>query len=72
MQKTAEGFAAVQFGAGDDKLLQADFDGDGKRDIAIYRPNAGVWYYIKSSDGTVGSARFGAGGDIPLPTIYVP
>src|SRR5205807_4524660 len=30
----------------------ADFDGDGKADLAIYRPGAGIWAVQRSSDGT--------------------
>src|SRR5690349_24696684 len=27
-----------------------DFDGDGKTDISIFRPSAGEWWYLRSSD----------------------
>ncbi|MCY7347209.1 MAG: carboxypeptidase regulatory-like domain-containing protein, partial [Pyrinomonadaceae bacterium] len=70
--KTAQGFSAVSFGASGDRLLQADFDGDGKRDLAVYRQSPGVWYYLRSSDGAFAAKQFGGGGDIPLPTIFVP
>ncbi|HLM60465.1 MAG TPA: FG-GAP-like repeat-containing protein, partial [Pyrinomonadaceae bacterium] len=62
----------VQFGTSDDKLLQADFDGDGKRDIAVYRQSSGVWYYLRSSDGAFVARQFGGTLESALPAIYVP
>ena len=40
-----------------------DFDGDRKTDIAIFRPNAGEWWYSRSSNGSVSTVKFGAGTD---------
>ena len=64
------GFGAVQFGQTGDAPLQADFDGDGQNDIALYRPATTVWYYIKSSDGSTVIKPFGAIGDQAVPSIY--
>ena len=51
-----------------------DFDGDGRTDIAIWRPGEGegYWYIINSRDGSATSTQWGAGylNDIPVPGDY--
>ena len=42
-----------------------DFDGDGKTDVAIYRPSVGEWWYLRSSDQGAYGAQFGNSSDIP-------
>ena len=44
-----------------------DFDGDGKADISIFRPNPGEWWYSRSTDGQVIAGAFGTSTDIPTP-----
>jgi glucose/arabinose dehydrogenase len=48
----------------------ADFDGDGKTDLSIFRPSNGNWYIYKTSDNNFLLAQFGADGDIPVPEDY--
>lgn len=45
----------------------ADFDGDGRTDVSVYRPNDGAWYVLQSSNNGFSAALFGASEDIPAP-----
>jgi hypothetical protein len=49
-----------------------DFDNDGKTDFAVWRPDSGIWYIQKSSDGGMLSQQWGLGslGDITVPGDY--
>lgn len=45
----------------------ADFDGDGRADIAIYRPNTAQWIYRQSSNIVVESTTWGLAGGADIP-----
>ena len=65
IQKSTEGFTAVQWGLADDLLVPADYDGDGKTDVAVYRPSNGAWYQLRSS-GSAYVEQYGLANDIPI------
>jgi hypothetical protein len=49
-----------------DLPVPADYDGDGKADIAVWRQSTGEWKIINSSNKSVRTQSFGAMGDIPI------
>jgi hypothetical protein len=48
---------------------QSDFDGDGRSDLAVFRPPNGVWYLNRSTAGFT-SLRFGQAGDLVTPEDF--
>ena len=53
-----------------DKPFLADFDGDGRSDLTVWRANTGVWFWLTSSSGysAQGQAQWGSAGagDVPM------
>lgn len=47
-----------------------DFDGDGRSDLAVFRPSTNDWYILRSSDWTMFHSAFGADGDVPVPADF--
>ena len=47
-----------------------DFDGDGRTDLAIFRPASGEWWYLKSSNGGNAAVTFGQSTDKIVPGNY--
>jgi hypothetical protein len=52
------------------KNKPADFDGDGKSDLSVYRPETGVWYVLRSTNGTFTATGFGLSTDVITPGDY--
>ena len=48
----------------------ADFDGDGRSDISIFRPSDGTWWVMQSGTNTVSVRQFGTNGDKIVPGDY--
>jgi hypothetical protein len=66
--------AANQVGdfTGTIQVQPSEFDGDGRSDLAVWRPETGDWHVMRSSDNTYTGVRFGAGtfGDVAVPGNY--
>ncbi|MBI1762032.1 MAG: VCBS repeat-containing protein, partial [Acidobacteria bacterium] len=68
----------IQWGAGYapyfDTPVPADYDGDGKADLAIWRGADSIWYIRKSSDGgfilDLWGANYAPYFDVPTPGDY--
>jgi len=45
---------------------RADFDGDGKTDVSVFRPSTGVWYLDRSTAGFA-AINWGVSGDVLVP-----
>lgn len=52
------------------RAKHADFDGDGKADISVFRPNDGNWYILNSSNNGFSATNFGLSGDVITPADY--
>jgi hypothetical protein len=50
-------------------LPAADFDGDGRTDMSVFRPADGIWYLLLSNSGFTGAA-WGLSTDRPVPADY--
>lgn len=70
LNRSKDGFTAVQMGTAGDSIAPADFDGDGKTDLVVWRASTGEWIGLRSSNGTAIYDVFGLNGDIPVQADY--
>ena len=59
------------WGGSTDTAVPGDYDGDGKTDLAVYRPSTGQWFISRSTAGPL-QMSWGAPslGDMPVPADY--
>ncbi|MBK9215855.1 MAG: S8 family serine peptidase [Chloracidobacterium sp.] len=66
---TDQDFALVAYNYATYPSARADFDGDGRTDVSVYRPTGGIWHTQRSFDGYIGQ-QFGISSDVPVPGDY--
>lgn len=57
--------STVSWGVSGDRLVNGDFDGDNRDDIAVFRPSNATFYILNSQSSTVRIDNFGQNGDDP-------
>ena len=65
------GFSAIQFGLDGDRPVRGDYDGDGKNDLAVFRPSTGTWWIRRSlNPNNLLAVEFGLSTDKVVPGDY--
>ena len=71
---TAYPWSSAPYHALENRALLADFSGDGRADLTVYRPSSGLWFIKSSGSGYDGAAaavyQWGLPGDVPLANDY--
>ncbi len=67
---TGVNFRSISWGAGGDRLVVGDYDGDSKTDAAVFRPTNGIWYILQSSNNLPRYEQWGLSSDRTAPADY--
>jgi hypothetical protein len=59
---------AYKFGVAEDIPVPADYDGDSKADVTVFRPSENAWYRLNSSNGAFVAEVYGQTGFNPSPS----
>jgi len=60
----------ITWGTTGDIPTPGDYDGDGRSDLAIFRPSNSTWFVFGSTGGMY-SQPFGQAGDVPVENAFV-
>jgi hypothetical protein len=63
-------YQGIQLGANGDKPVPADYNGDGRTEVAVWRPSNGTWYTSTNPAINYGAFQWGVEGDVPAPAHY--
>ena len=68
--RSTAGFDTVNWGQSGDTPIAADYDGDGKSDVAVFRPSNATWYIVGSTSGQI-IQQYGQTGDLPTEGAFI-